>query len=109
VDDLAGRIPVNFLYKATDAQTKSIEVKPLSSGSPVVTQYNLSALTQDVYLELEEGTLRFTPKPAGPSEIVVTVAERADPKTLGIVRIFNTLNLPVLDKNRNYHIPFAQP
>lgn len=108
-NDLAGRVPANFFYKASHAQTKSIEITALSAGTPTAVQHPLHSVSRSVYLPLSEKTYRLTPKPAGPQETIVAVAERTDPKILGIVRIFNTPALPILTTNRTYHISFAKP
>lgn len=107
--NMASRVPLNFLYKASNAQSQSVEVRPLVSGSPVGSQVNFNPVSRDVYLQLEARTYQLTPKPVGTQETIVAVSEQTDSKIFGIVRIFNTITLPILEKHRKYNVQFAKP
>jgi hypothetical protein len=105
--EFASRGPTPFAY-ALPAGASSVEFEPLvPSGAPTVT-LSPPPTSRAIRVELPDNAYRMRPLPGTQTEVIYLTGEQLDASVFGLVRIFNTAQLPVLEQNRRYTVVFAE-
>lgn len=105
--EFASRGPTPFAY-SLPAGTSSVEFVPLvPSGAPAVI-LSPPPTSRAIRAELSDNAYRMRQVPGNQTEVIYLTGEQLDASVFGIVRIFNTAQLPVLAKNRRYTVVFAE-
>ena len=107
VTEFASRAPSPFNYTASQADSTQVEATALLPGNSAVQTFSLNPQTRTARLDLIENAYRLVQKPSNKAEIVCLTSEEVAGNTLGLIRIFNTSQLP-WNQSRRYRVVWAK-
>jgi len=105
--EFASRGPTPFAYTLPAGGT-AVEFVPLVPGGASAVAFSPLPSSRAIRAELPDNAYRMRQVPGNHTEVIYLTGEHLDASVFGIVRIFNTAQLPVLEQNRRYSVVFAE-
>lgn len=105
--EFASRGPTPFNFTPVSGST-AVDFAPLTpTGSPVLT-IDVPAASPRISAQVPDNAYRMKQVPSNQNELIFLTSEQVDASVFGVIRIFNSVQLPVLSQNRHYTVVFAE-
>lgn len=107
IPEFASRGPTTFTL-SPKAGSKQVEFTPLTPDKSPVMLFDVAEGASRVNIDLPANGYRLRQIPGNHTEVMYLGDEQIDSSTLGVIRIFQWPDLPILDTYRRYSVQFAE-